>query len=249
MSETKLDEAALDHARLVYEMFRGESCDARSLEAALKAYLAAPPAPVEGPLIEHARLRGIEAAAAVNERIQAGQNFAPVDAYIAAVDAVFAVILDEVEAFKHAFAPGDGSVGWSWCDRLATHLRVGAPSGWRPEVRAFADLMEAKLRANDHKPGWKADNPFDLAKRIHHELSELEGELGRALNKTWWPIREDEREPWSFHRNHTYRFGDEAERSLALSKIGPEAADVANFAMMIADVCGALPITRTDGES
>jgi hypothetical protein len=31
----------------------------------------------------------------------------------------------------------------------------------RPEVAAFARLMEYKLRLNDHKGGWKDWNPHD----------------------------------------------------------------------------------------
>lgn len=82
--------------------------------------------------------------------------------------------------------------------------------GWRPEVRAFADLMEAQLRKNDHKGGWKNDRPHALLKRLYDEAAEL----GHAM-----PYDDD--------------FDPE--------NVGWEAADVANFAMMIADVCGALP--------
>lgn len=83
-------------------------------------------------------------------------------------------------------------------------------SGWRPEVRAFADLMEAQLRKNDHKPGWKNDRPHSLLKRLYDEAAEL---------------------------GHAMPYDDDFEAEV----VGLEAADVANFAMMIADVCGALP--------
>lgn len=83
----------------------------------------------------------------------------------------------------------------------------------RPEVRAFADLMEAKLRANDHKPGWKTDHPLDLLSRMRQEV----GELGQELVA-----------------------GSRTTRDAHQLRVGAEAADVANFAMMIADVCGAL---------
>lgn len=43
---------------------------------------------------------------------------------------------------------------------------------WRPEVIAFADLMEAQLRANDHKPGWKDDLACDLLPRLREETDE-----------------------------------------------------------------------------
>lgn len=83
--------------------------------------------------------------------------------------------------------------------------------GWRPEVRAFADLMEAQLKANDHKPGWKNDDWRALRMRLGDEMREL---FAACVRK-------------ETGRDH--------------ADIGPEAADVANFAMMIADVCGALP--------
>lgn len=50
-----------------------------------------------------------------------------------------------------------------------------APSldGVRPEVAAFAVLMERKLRENDHKPGWKKEDPRTLIARIKEEVTEL----------------------------------------------------------------------------
>ena len=43
----------------------------------------------------------------------------------------------------------------------------------RPEVLSFAIQMELKLRANDHKPGWKNDTPDVMYNRLFEELSEL----------------------------------------------------------------------------
>lgn len=87
-------------------------------------------------------------------------------------------------------------------------------SQWRPEVVAFANLMERQLRANDHKPGWTGENPWPLLDRLYEEANELRDELqpGSRTDALAWRVR-----------------------------LGAEAADVANFAMMIADVCGALP--------
>lgn len=85
--------------------------------------------------------------------------------------------------------------------------RAGTIPDWvRPEVRAFAVLMEQQLRANDHKPGWKNDTPAALMDRMHEETTELIEALG-----------------WG-HPN----------------EIAKEAADVANSALMIADVRGCL---------
>jgi len=96
---------------------------------------------------------------------------------------------------------------------IRTALTISG-TGWRPEVRAFADLMEAQLRKNDHKPGWKHDRPHLLLKRLYDEAAEL---------------------------GHAMPYDDDYEAEI----VGLEAADVANFAMMIADVCGALPQPKT----
>ena len=79
----------------------------------------------------------------------------------------------------------------------------------RPEVAAFALLMEAKLRKNDHKTGWK----HHTSRALFNRLTEEALELIEAIK---------------------------AGRSAGV--VGEEAADVANFAMMIADVCGALDL-------
>ncbi len=86
----------------------------------------------------------------------------------------------------------------------------GAAQYLRPEVLAFAHLMEQQLRANDHKPGWKNDRPKPLVDRLREETEEL---IVAILDH-----------------------GPE--------QIGKEAADVANFALMIADVCGCLGETK-----
>jgi NTP pyrophosphatase (non-canonical NTP hydrolase) len=76
--------------------------------------------------------------------------------------------------------------------------------------------MEEQLRANDHKPGWKKDDARDLIGRLREETSELYS----AVNG-WLVCPTDEMEHEADH-------------------VLKEAADVANFAMMVADVCGAL---------
>ena len=81
----------------------------------------------------------------------------------------------------------------------------------RPEVAAFAKAMEAKLKENDHKGGWNRGE--DTPDELMARLLEEAEELENALH----PMRK--RDP---------------------KRILREAADVANFAMMVADVCGAL---------
>ena len=94
----------------------------------------------------------------------------------------------------------------------------------RPEVAAFAQLMEAKLRENDCKGGWKDEQTSYLSRRCGNELEELRAAIQRQ-RKEWMtgfpPVSAEKRE------------------ALRVD-VGREAADVANFAMMIADVCGAL---------
>jgi NTP pyrophosphatase (non-canonical NTP hydrolase) len=72
---------------------------------------------------------------------------------------------------------------------------------WRKEVVTFADAMEAKLRANDHKSHWSNADLQYLSMRLTQEREELR----RAVEN-----------------------GDPDE-------VLKEAADVANFAMMVAD--------------
>ncbi|NBJ13243.1 hypothetical protein [Microvirga arsenatis] len=103
----------------------------------------------------------------------------------------------------------DTHAEWQRLDKLLAEAEAAASmvSYLRPEVLAFALLMEQQLRANDHKPGWKNDAPVVLMDRLHEEAAELHEALKQGD-----------------YREH----------------IALEAADVANFAMMIADVCGCL---------
>lgn len=99
----------------------------------------------------------------------------------------------------------------------------------RPEVAAFAQAMEAKLRENDHKGrvGWKGEDTNWLLRRLREETDELASVVARqAIGAAQYTgeAAQNERRDW-------YR-----------PEVTREAADVANFAMMIADVCGALPV-------
>jgi hypothetical protein len=89
-------------------------------------------------------------------------------------------------------------------------------SDCREEVQMFAMAMEAKLRENDHKGGWKDEGYYYFDGRLHQELLELE----RAFSD----LRYDE---------------NNFEKRLALFK---ECADIANFTMMIADSFGLLEL-------
>lgn len=91
--------------------------------------------------------------------------------------------------------------------------------------------MEAELRANDHKPGWKGDRSLDLAYRAREEADELRDLIWDTKSWTLTPAQLDEP-------------GRHGLKSLR-QRIASEAADVGNMAMMAADVTGALPMATT----
>ena len=81
----------------------------------------------------------------------------------------------------------------------------------RPQVAAFAQLMERKLRSHDSgrgKRGWKIASHRWLYNRLRQELNELAYAIAKP------PVDQ--------------------------SRAAMECVDVANFAMMIADVLGQL---------
>jgi len=86
----------------------------------------------------------------------------------------------------------------------------------RPEVLEFAKIMERKLRENNEKGGWKTCSTWWLLGRAHEELVELRNALDS------WMAKRD------------FCSGDRIRRLAA--DVIEEAADVANFVMMIADV-------------
>lgn len=90
---------------------------------------------------------------------------------------------------------------------------VRSVDGIRPEVLWFAQQMEDKLKKNDHKGGWSKCDIGYLMGRLYEELNELNV-----------AVCEDAM--------------DYKPKKYSLELIISEAEDVANFAMMIADVCG-----------
>lgn len=96
----------------------------------------------------------------------------------------------------------------------------------RPEVRAFAEAMELKLRKNDHKGGWKEESVRGfLFKRVQEETSELNFAL----------------KDWS-NAIQMVQHGDAGIKLVEIQakKVLSEAVDVANFCRMIADNAGTL---------
>ena len=88
-------------------------------------------------------------------------------------------------------------------------------------VDAFAVLMKAKLAKNAHKgdrDGWRCDTPNALLRRLREEVQELAHLVDVPF------VNDDGTDP------------DFA------AEVGGEAADIANFAMVIADVAGAIDV-------
>lgn len=94
-------------------------------------------------------------------------------------------------------------------------------AGLRPEVITFAYAMERRLRQNDllkGATGWRHEAPGALMQRVWEETQKLQVAL------VVYP-----RDAPNYY-----------------ASIGKEAADVANMAMMVSDVCGALDIDASE---
>jgi len=76
----------------------------------------------------------------------------------------------------------------------------------RESIHRFAELMESKLKENDHKGGWEYISTRRLLSLALDEVGELTGEILRGYKKEISPER-----------------------------VILECADVANYMMMIAD--------------
>ena len=90
----------------------------------------------------------------------------------------------------------------------------------RPKVVALAEAMERKLSRHDGdrgKDGWLSESPSWLLERLEEETKELTTVVGMYEEST-----------------------DPSDRERRRKMVLKEAADVANFAMMVADVCHAL---------
>lgn len=101
-------------------------------------------------------------------------------------------------------------------DRIEAGPEGARPPAPRPEVAAFAALMERELRTNDERRGrarWKDMSAIDLLSGLHRDAVKLHDAL---------------------------LAGDTA-------KIVEQCADVANMAMMIADVSGGLAPAKEGG--
>jgi NTP pyrophosphatase (non-canonical NTP hydrolase) len=91
--------------------------------------------------------------------------------------------------------------------------------------------MERKLRENDNKGGWAACGTGWLLGRLIEETYEL-ADLAKVDALTLGML--------GIVADRVRRFQPAMKPHAAPEKIRDEAADVANFAMMLADVCGGL---------
>ena len=99
----------------------------------------------------------------------------------------------------------------------------------RPPVAWFAEVMERKLKENDHKGGWDEESIWSLMARIAEEFSEVyEAALPKPFRSqvTTWLIITAARQIGG--QGH---FTPIANPELAIDEL----ADVANFCMMVAD--------------
>ena len=90
---------------------------------------------------------------------------------------------------------------------------------WRPEVEAFADLMESGLREREKitiKNSWKGCNPKDLREGMEVYIRQMD---------------------------------EHARMGVPKAQCALDTAEVAIFAMMIADVCGALSQPSSGAET
>lgn len=125
-------------------------------------------------------------------------------------------------------------VGTSWSNIESALAALRAAPGereraLRPVVQAFARAMEAELRENDYKGGWEDMGTEYLMERLASETQELAAAVA-AIRWGWAGL------------------GPKKEEG-AVMRVRSEAADVANFAMMVADVCGSLSRAPAQGPS
>ncbi|WP_179223761.1 hypothetical protein [Paenibacillus tyrfis] len=151
--------------------------------------------------------------------------------------------LDEIERFTAANTAMREVLEWyeddaNWCGILTGSSNIHVDGGeraqsvlekiqkndseaviLRPEVSWFAEQMELTLRRNDHKGGWKECSFVYLYQRLNEEIQELGNEYFAR----------------HFHSEPKWE------------GILREAPDVANFAMMLADLARRT-IDKKEGE-
>lgn len=113
-------------------------------------------------------------------------------------------------------------------EETISHLRsvIQNASHVRPEVLWFACEMEKRLEANDHKGGWEGCTDHYLLAKVEEETGELTDAIQAVADDIAYKMMS---------------FGESGDREgtaglvAFLEAVIREAADLANFAMMIAD--------------
>jgi len=107
----------------------------------------------------------------------------------------------------------------------------------RPTVQAFAESMERKLRENNYKGGWRSEAHVYLLYRLCEEVAELVATIKTPPNEYGYSGRDE----FMLAGHHLKIAASILQRCTAHTEGSeetvPEAADVANFAMMLADIC------------
>ena len=110
-------------------------------------------------------------------------------------------------------------------DSLVAAQQTAQANEPRAIIRHFAAAMERKLAANDDKSSWQNTGWMKYYRALMDELCELLEAIRALEDGSRWGMEESPLRDDVLH----------------------EAADCANYLMMIADVCGALPETDWRG--
>jgi len=134
---------------------------------------------------------------------------------------------------------------------------MGKRTALRKSVHDFAGTMERKLRENAHKGGWETVGVQYLLSRLCEEVAELVEEFD--VERTNGSTLVGPREAFAIAAHHLRCAAEILSTKTTFlgtrgaprrrhphttngSGVEEEAADVANFAMMIAEVGGKLPV-------
>jgi hypothetical protein len=152
------------------------------------------------------------------------------------------MMLNAVERLKERDGRKEAEAKLSASEASAAAMREALSSiegtvALRPEVRAFAALMENELRENDHKGGWKSDPAHHLLARVCEEVAEVVDSL--VVENNAHPCFASALRHLHMAATSIRAFGPFLSLS-AGSTTASETADVANMIMMVADVCGVL---------
>ncbi len=117
--------------------------------------------------------------------------------------------------------------------KIAMNWQTPGFSESRDSVKSFSMLMEAVLRDNDHKGGWLECSPLWLLAKLNEEV----GELGRAIAIEYHPSGRKLLDYPDTNGGHGMT-----------NNLVRECVDIANVAMMLADVFAETAVSQEDPE-